>query len=143
MKTFMPKQIENTQRKWYLIDAEGQTLGRLATRIAGLVSGKTKVNFAPHVDNGDYVVVINADKIEVTGNKLMDKKYRSHSGYLGGLKEITLGKLMEKKPTKALEKAVSGMLPKNKLRDQMMLRLKLVAGDVHTFSAQKPETITL
>jgi len=143
MKTIMPKQIENTQRKWYLIDAQGQTLGRLATRIAGYLSGKTKVDFAPHVDNGDYVVVINADKIEVTGNKLMDKKYRHHSGYLGGLKEITLGKLMEKKPTEALKKAVSGMLPKNKLRDQMMIRLKLVAGDVHTFSAQKPETITL
>jgi len=107
------------------------------------VSGKIKVDFAPHVDNGDYVVVINADKIEVTGNKLMDKKYRSHSGYLGGLKEITLGKLMEKKPTEALKKAVSGMLPKNKLRDQMMLRLKLVAGEAHTFGAQKPETITL
>ncbi|MBW7954341.1 50S ribosomal protein L13 [Candidatus Gracilibacteria bacterium] len=143
MKTIMPKQIVNDQRKWYLIDAEGQNLGRLSTKIATILRGKNKVSFAPHVDNGDYVVVINSDKIAVTGSKLEDKKYYRHSGFMGGLKEITLGKLLVKKPTEALRKSVSGMLPKNRLRKDMNLRLKLVTGQEHGFKSQKPETITL
>lgn len=143
MKTLMPKQLPNESRRWYLIDAEGKNLGRLATQIAIILKGKNKSSYAPHVDNGDYVVVVNADKIAVTGNKLQDKIYYRHSGYMGGLKETTLGKLLEKKPTSPLEKAVSGMLPKNKLRKKMMLRLKLTQGVNHKFQSQKPETITL
>lgn len=143
MKTLMPKQVINQERKWYLIDATGQTLGRLSTQIATLLRGKNKVAFAPHVDNGDYVVVINSEKIEVTGNKLQDKIYYQHSGYMGGLKETSLERLLDKKPTEVLQKAVLGMLPKNKLRKEMILRLKLVVGSQHNFKAQKPETITL
>lgn len=143
MKTLMPKQVVNQERKWYLIDATGQTLGRLSTQIATLLRGKNKVAFAPHVDNGDYVVVINSEKIEVTGNKLQDKIYYQHSGYMGGLKETSLERLLDKKPTEVLQKAVLGMLPKNKLRKEMILRLKLVVGSQHNFKAQKPETITL
>ncbi len=143
MKTLMPKQLKNEERKWYAVDAENQTLGRLATQIAVILKGKNKASFSPHLDNWDYVVVINADKIAVTGNKMDGKIYRTHSGFLGGLKETSLAKMMVKKPTFALEKAVYGMLPKNKLRKGMMMRLKLVAGTEHTFAAQKPETITL
>lgn len=143
MKTLMPKQLGNDARKWYVVDAEGKTLGRLATQIATILKGKNKASYAPHVDNGDYVIVINADKITVTGNKLEGKIYYRHTGFMGGLKQISLGKLMVKKPTEALSKAVSGMLPKNKLRSDMMARLKLVAGQEHTYQAQKPEQITL
>ncbi|MDP5039215.1 MAG: 50S ribosomal protein L13 [Candidatus Gracilibacteria bacterium] len=143
MKTIMPKQLKNDERKWYSVDATGLTLGRLSTRIANLISGKNKVTFSPHLDNGDYVVVLNADKISVTGNKLENKIYYSHTGYLGGLKEISLEKLLVKKPTEALRKSVNGMLPKNKLRKGMMARLKLVQGGEHTFGAQQPQKIDL
>lgn len=143
MKTIMPKQLKNEDRKWYLVDATWLTLWRLSTKIANLVSGKTKVTFSPHLDNWDYVVVINADKISVTGKKLSDKIYYSHTGYLGGLKEISLEKLLVKKPTEALRKSVNGMLPKNKLRKWMMARLKLVQGAEHTFGAQQPQKIDL
>ncbi len=143
MKTLMPKQLKNEERKWYAIDAENQTLGRLATQIAVILKGKNKVSFSPHLDNWDYVVVVNADKIAVTGNKLDGKIYRTHSWFLGGLKETSLAKMMTKKPTFPLEKAVYGMLPKNKLRKGMMMRLKLVSGAEHAYVAQKPETITL
>lgn len=143
MKTLMPKQLKNEERKWYVVDAENQTLGRLATQIAVILKGKNKVSFSPHLDNWDYVVVVNADKITVTGNKLDGKIYRTHSGFLGGLKETSLAKMMVKKPTFPLEKSIYGMLPKNKLRKNMMLRLKLVAGTEHNFWAQKPETIHL
>lgn len=143
MKTIMPKQIVNDQRKWYLIDAEGQNLWRLSTKIATILRWKNKVSFAPHVDNWDYVVVINSDKIAVTWSKLEDKKYYRHSGFMGWLKEITLGKLLVKKPTEALRKSVSWMLPKNRLRKDMNLRLKLVTWQEHGFKSQKPETITL
>lgn len=143
MKTFTPKQLKNEERKWYVVDAQNQTLGRLATQIAVILKGKNKVSFAPHLDNGDYVVVVNADKIAVTGNKLENKIYRTHSGFLGGLKETSLSKMLNKKPTFALEKAIYGMLPKNKLRKGMMMRLKLVAGTEHNYGAQKPETISL
>lgn len=143
MKTLTPTQVSSTERKWYIVDAQGQTLGRLATTIATTLRGKNKVDFAPHMDNGDYVIVINADKFVVTGNKMTDKMYHRHTGYLGGLISTPLEKLLEKKPTRALEAAVSGMLPKNKLRKGMQDRLKLFAGADHTFAAQKPETLSL
>jgi large subunit ribosomal protein L13 len=125
MKTITPTQLKGDERKWYVIDAQDETLGRLATKIAVILKGKNKASFAPHIDNGDYVIVTNCDKFAVTGKKLTDKIYYRHSGYLGGLKEISLGNLLEKKPTKALELAVFGMLPKNKLRKEMLSRLKL------------------
>lgn len=143
MKTIMPKQIKGNERKWYVVDAEGQTLGRLATRLATILKGKNKVDFAPHVDNWDYVIVLNADKFTVTGKKLTDKIYYRHTGYLGGLKETPLEDMLVKKPLKALEFAVSGMLPKNKLRKDMISRLKWFTGTEHTFGAQKPTTIKL
>jgi len=141
MKTFTPTQLAETDRKWYVIDAKGQTLGRLATKIAVVLKWKNKVDFVPHLDNGDNVIVLNATQFKVTGNKLTDKKYYRHSGFLWGLKEISLEDLLKKKPTKALEFAVSGMLPKNKLRASMISRLRLFEGQEHTFPAQKPELI--
>ncbi|MDD3793404.1 MAG: 50S ribosomal protein L13 [Candidatus Gracilibacteria bacterium] len=141
MKTITPTQLKGDERKWYVIDAQDETLGRLATKIAVILKGKNKASFAPHIDNGDYVIVTNCDKFAVTGKKLTDKMYYRHSGYLGGLKEISLGNLLEKKPTKALELAVFGMLPKNKLRKEMLSRLKLFTGVEHTYVAQKPELI--
>ncbi len=143
MKTIMPKQIKGNDRKWYIVDAKGQTLGRLATKIAVILKGKNKVDYAPHVDNGDYVIVINADKFKVTGKKMSDKIYYRHTGYLWGLKKISLEDLLAKKPLKAIEFAVSWMLPKNKLRKSMISRLKLFTGSEHTFAAQKPEVIKL
>jgi len=139
----MPKQIKGNERKWYVIDAKGQTLGRLATKLAVILKGKNKVDFAPHVDNWDYVIVLNADKFAVTGKKLTDKLYYRHTGYLGGLKETPLEDMLVKKPLRALELAVSGMLPKNKLRKDMISRLKWFTGTEHTFGAQKPTTIQL
>lgn len=142
MKTFSPKQAD-IQRKWYLIDAEDQILGRLATQIANLLRGKDKVTFSPHMDLGDYVVVINTEKIKLTGRKEYLKKYYTHSGYPGALKEITVEKLRVKNPTEILYLAVKGMLPKNKLRDQMLSKLKLFKGNEHNHTAQSPETIKL
>jgi large subunit ribosomal protein L13 len=141
MKTFTPTQIKGGDRKWYVIDASGQTLGRLATQIAVILKGKNKASYVPHLDNGDYVIVTNCDKFKVTGKKMEDKMYYRHTGYLGGLKEISLEDLLTKKPTKALELAVNGMLPKNKLRSGMISRLKLFTGDEHTYVAQQPEII--
>ncbi len=141
MKTFTPTQIKGGDRKWYVIDASGQTLGRLATQIAVILKGKNKASYVPHLDNGDYVIVTNCDKFKVTGKKMEDKMYYRHTGYLGGLKEISLENLLAKKPTKALELAINGMLPKNKLRSGMISRLKLFTGDEHTFVAQQPEII--
>lgn len=141
MKTFTPTQIKGGDRKWYVIDATGQTLGRLATQIAVILKGKNKASYVPHLDNGDYVIVTNCDKFAVTGKKMEDKMYYRHTGYLGGLKEISLENLLAKKPNKALELAVNGMLPKNKLRSGMISRLKLFTGDEHTFVAQQPEII--
>jgi len=143
MKTIMPTQLNNEKRKWYLIDATWLTLWRLSTKIATILKGKNKVDFAPHVDNWDYVVVINASKFSTTWNKLEDKTYYKHTWFLGWIKSITLSRLLDKKPTEPLKKAVYGMLPKNKLRSDMMLRFKLVAWSEHTFWAQKPEKITL
>ena len=138
MKCYIQKPSED-QRKWHLIDAEGKTLGRLSTEIAKLLRGKHKVTFTPHVDGGDYVVVINADKIEVTGKKRDNKVYRHHTGYIGNLKEINFKKLQEKKPEEIIRLSVSGMLPKNKLRAPMMKRLRIFAGSEHTHQAQKVE----
>lgn len=143
MKTIMPKQIQATGRKWYIVDASNQTLWRLATQIAVILKGKNKVSFAPHVDNGDYVIVINADKVAVTGKKLTDKIYYKHTGYLGHLRETSLGEMLNKKPLKVLEFAVRWMLPKNKLRADMLSRLKLVTGTEHKYAAQQPEQISL
>lgn len=141
MKTISPKQVKGNERKWYVIDAKGETLGRLATKISVILMGKNKASYAPFLDNGDYVIVLNCDKFSVTGKKMSDKMYYTHSGYLGGLKESNLETLLEKKPFKALELAVSGMLPKNKLRAGMLDRLKLFTWDEHTFVAQNPELI--
>jgi len=141
MKTFTPTQLAETDRKWYVIDAKGQTLWRLATQIAVILKWKNKVDFVPHLDNGDNVIVLNSAQFKVTGKKLTDKMYYRHSGFLWGLKEISLENLLKKKPTKALEFAVSGMLPKNKLRASMISRLRLFEWQEHNFPAQKPELI--
>ncbi len=141
MKTFSPTTAGLT-RKWFLIDAENQTLGRLATKIADLLRGKGKPEFAPHLDLGDGVVVINADKIHLTGNKWAKKTYHSHSGWQGGYKEITAEKLHEKKPTKILEFAVAGMIPKTRFKEDVLGRLRLFSGTEHTMTAQKPEKLS-
>ncbi len=143
MKTIMPKQIDSADRKWFIVDAKGKTLGRLATQLSVILKGKHKVDFAPHVDNGDYIIVTNADKFSVTGKKMTDKIYYRHTGYLWGLKETPMEDLLAKKPTRALELAISGMLPKNKLRQKMLARLKLFAGTEHKYWAQQPEEIKL
>lgn len=137
MKTYSAKPLE-VERKWYLIDANGQTLGRLATTIANILRGKNKPQYTPNVDTGDFVVVINAKGITVTGKKETDKIYYSHSGYPGGLKSISFKDLMEKDPRKAIEKAVKGMLPHNTLGSQQFTKLKVYADDKHPHKAQKP-----
>lgn len=142
MKTFMQKK-ENVERKWYVIDAEGKNLGRVATKAATLLRGKHKVIFTPHVDCGDYVVVINASKVNLTGNKLEDKKYYNHSGYPGGLRERTAKVMIEKYPEEMLERAIKGMLPHNRLGRKMGTKLFVYAGSEHKHSAQKPEKIEL
>jgi large subunit ribosomal protein L13 len=139
-KTYSPKPTELTH-DWYIVDAEGKTLGRLAAELATRLMGKHKPQYSPHLDCGDNIVVINADKIAVTGNKLEDKKYYRHSGHPGGIKETTLGDLMERKPTAALERAVKGMLPKNRLQDVRLARLKLYAGTEHPHAPQTPKTL--
>ncbi len=140
-KTYSQKPTE-VERKWHLIDAaEAPTLGRLSAKIATLLSGKNKATFTPHTDGGDFVVVINAEKVKVTGNKEEDKMYYRHSGFPGGLKEAPLKELREKNPAMIIEKAVCGMLPTNKLRDDRMKRLKVYAGAEHNHAAQKPEKV--
>lgn len=143
MKTINPKQLEQIERKWYVVDAKWQTLGRLASKIAMVLRWKEKVNYAAYVDNWDYVVVLNCDQFKVTGNKMSDKVYYTHSGYLWGIKQATLSELLVKKPTKALELAVSWMLPKNKQRSEMISRLKLVTWTEHKYSAQMPQELKL
>ncbi len=140
-KTYSQKPTE-VERKWHLIDAaEAPTLGRLSAKIATLLSGKNKATFTPHTDGGDFVVVVNAEKVKVTGNKEEDKMYYRHSGFPGGLKEASLKELREKNPAMIIEKAVYGMLPTNKLRDDRMKRLKVYAGAEHNHAAQKPEKV--
>jgi large subunit ribosomal protein L13 len=143
MKTLIAKQILGNERKWLLVDAAGKNLGRLATSIARMISGRDRVDYTPHLDNGANVIVVNADKITVTGTKEASKMYRTHSQYMGGLKETPFGKMKVKNPTHMLRHAIEGMLPKNRLSDGMSKRLKLVVGTTHEFEAQKPETITL
>lgn len=132
---------KDIQRKYYLIDAEEQILGRLAVRTALLLSGKRKVGYTPNVDNGDFVVVVNAAKVAVTGNKLKDKTYTNFSGYPGGLRIRNLERLMRTRPTEVIRHAIKGMLPKNKLGSRMITRLKIYAGPEHPHAAQKPEKV--
>jgi len=141
MKTFNAK-AETVQRDWFLVDATNQTLGRLAAEVASRLRGKHKPEFTPHVDAGDYIVVINADKVRVTGNKAKQKLYRSHSGYNGSLKEISFEKLMQKDPTQVLERAVKGMLPKGPLGRAVYRKLKVYAGDNHPHASQQPQVLT-
>ena len=137
MKTVSAKK-ETVTRKWYVVDATGKTLGRLCTEIANRLRGKHKPEFTPHVDTGDYVVVVNAEKIVVTGNKATDKLYHHHSGYPGGIKSISFDRLLVKSPEMIIEKAVKGMMPKNKLSRAMLSKLKVYAGNDHPHSAQQP-----
>ena len=141
MKTYMdnPDKIE---RKWYVVDAEGQTLGRMASEIAKVLRGKNKPEYTPHVDTGDYVVVVNAEKVKVSGKKLQQKIYYNHSDYVGGMKETTLAEMMAKKPEKVIELAVKGMLPKGPMGRDMIKKLHVYAGPEHKQQAQKPEVLT-
>lgn len=142
MKSFMASPA-TVDRKWYVIDAEGHTLGRLSSEIAKILRGKNKPIYTPHIDTGDYVIVVNADKIKVTGKKLDQKIYYNHSDYVGGMRETTLKELMEKKPTEAVSLAVKGMLPKGPLGRQMHKKLHLYAGPEHDNAAQKPEVLEI
>ncbi|MBG0764034.1 MAG: 50S ribosomal protein L13 [Tissierellales bacterium] len=142
MKTYMAKPNE-VDRKWYLIDAEGKTLGRLATEVATLLRGKHKPTYTPHVDTGDNVIIINCSKIVLTGNKLDQKKHKYHTGYPGGLREITYKDFLDKTPDKAVYLAVKGMLPKNKLGRKMIKKLRVYSGSEHNQQAQQPEVYEL
>jgi large subunit ribosomal protein L13 len=140
MRTWNAKPGE-IERRWYLVDAEGKTLGRLATQIADTLRGKDKPEYTPHVDTGDFVVVVNADKIAVTGKKLDEKLYRRHSGYPGGLRSRTLREELERRPTEVIRTAVKGMLPRNRLARQQLTKLKVYAGPDHPHEAQAPEPL--
>ncbi len=142
MKTYSVK-ADEIKREWYLINAEGKTLGRLASEIAKILKGKHKPIYSPHLDCGDYVIVINAEKIRVTGRKLDQKIYYRHSGYPGGLKSITLREQLAKHPERVIKAAVKGMLPKNRLGRKMLKKLKVYAGDSHPHQAQKPKVLEL
>ncbi len=137
MKTWNAK-AEDVERRWYVVDAEGQTLGRLATRIADTLRGKGKPTYTPHVDSGDFVVVVNAEKIGVTGKKLDDKRYYRHSGYPGGLRSRTLREQLDRRPTEVIRTAVKGMLPRNRLARRQITKLKVYAGPEHPHQAQNP-----
>ncbi len=137
MNTFSAKPAE-VRRDWYVVDATGKTLGRLSTEIARRLRGKHKVEYTPHVDTGDYIVVVNAEKVRVTGNKLKDKMYHRYTGYVGNLKSISLEKLLDQKPERAIELAVKGMMPRGPLGRQMYSKLRVFAGPEHTHTAQQP-----
>ncbi len=141
-KTYLEKPA-NVQRKWYLVDAEGKTLGRLAAKVATLLRGKHKPTFTPHVDTGDHVVIVNAEKVVLTGNKMESKTYSTHSGFPGGLKTLTAEHIHRKDPTKLLTKAIEGMLPKNPLGNHMAKKLRVYAGTAHPHQAQKLESLSL
>ena len=143
MRTTYIAKIADVERKWYVVDATGKTLGRLASEIATVLRGKNKPMYAPNIDAGDYVIVINAEKVVVTGKKLDQKTYVHHSGYVGGLKTITLKQQLEKKPEEVLKHAVKGMLPKNALGRKMFSKLHVYAGPEHAHAAQKPEVLEL
>jgi large subunit ribosomal protein L13 len=140
MKTWNAK-AESFERRWYVVDAEGQTLGRLATRVADTLRGKRKPEYTPHVDSGDFVVVVNADKISVTGKKLDEKRYYRHSGYPGGLRSRTLREELDRRPTEVVRRAVKGMLPRNRLARRQITKLKVYAGPEHPHQAQSPEPL--
>ena len=140
--TYMPSTM-SIDRKWYVVDAEGQTLGRLAAKVANVLRGKTKPIYTPFLDTGDYVIVINADKVKVTGKKMEKKKYYRHSDYVGGIKEATLKEMLERHPERVVELAVKGMLPKGKLGRTMYKKLFVYAGNEHKHEAQKPEVLSI
>lgn len=142
MKTYMAKP-ETVERKWYVVDATDMVLGRLASQVAAILRGKNKPTFTPNVDTGDFVIIVNCDKVRLTGNKLEQKMYRYHTGYIGGLKEIQYKKLMNDKPQFAVYEAIRGMLPKNAIGRQMIKKLKVFRGAEHTHAAQKPEELKL
>lgn len=142
MKTFSAKPAE-VKRSWLLVDADGKTLGRLASEIAHRLRGKHKPEYTPHVDTGDYIVVINAEKIHVTGNKMQDKFYHHHTGYIGNMKSISLGKQLQKAPERVIEIAVKGMMPKNSLGRAMFKKLKVYAGSEHQHTAQQPQLLDI
>jgi large subunit ribosomal protein L13 len=142
MKTYVATNTDR-RRDWYVVDAEGQTLGRLATRIADALRGKRKPEYTPHVDTGDFVVVVNAEKIHVTGNKLEQKRYWRHSGYPGGIKSRTLAEMLDRRPEEVIRKAVRGMLPRNRLARKQLTKLKVYAGPDHPHAAQKPQTMEI
>ena len=143
MKTTFMANAGNIERKWFVVDAEGQTLGRLAAEVAKVLRGKHKPTFTPHVDTGDYVIVVNAAKVQLTGKKLIQKTYFRHSGYPGGAKFTQAGHMLETRPERVVEMAVRGMLPKNKLGEQMYRKLSVYAGAEHPHQAQKPEELKL
>ena len=140
VKSYMARPLE-VERKWYVVDAEGQTLGRLATEIARILRGKNKPQYTPHVDTGDFVVVVNAEKVVVTGRKAEQKVYRRHSGYPGGLKTTTYEQMLERRPTEILRRAVKGMMPKTRLARQQLRKLKIYAGPEHPHAAQNPQEL--
>ncbi len=142
MKTFSAK-AETVERDWFVVDADGKTLGRLATEVASRLRGKHKPEFTPHVDTGDYIVIVNAEKITVTGNKAKGKIYYSHTGYPGGIKDMTFEKLIEKAPERTIQSAVKGMLPKGPLGRAMFKKLKVYAGQAHPHSAQQPQDLNI
>ena len=142
MKTYMPSG-KNIERKWYVVDAEGQTLGRLASQVAAILRGKNKPEFTPFLDMGDYVIVVNAEKIHLTGKNLEDKIYSTHTGQPGGLREMSYKQLLATKPELAIKTAVKGMLPKNSLGRDMIKKLKVYAGPEHGHQAQQPEVLTI
>jgi large subunit ribosomal protein L13 len=142
MKTYVATPADR-QRDWYVVDAEGQTLGRLATRIADTLRGKRKPEYTPHVDTGDFVVVVNAEKIRVTGKKLEQKRYWRHSGYPGGIKSRTLAEMLDRRPEEVIRKAVKGMLPRNRLARRQLTKLKVYAGPDHPHAAQKPQQMEI
>jgi large subunit ribosomal protein L13 len=142
MKTYSAR-AQDVRRQWHLIDAEGKTLGRLATEVARRLRGKHKPEFTPHVDTGDYVVIINAEKVHVTGNKMSDKMYHHHTGYIGNLKSISLEKQLDKRPEKVIQLAVKGMMPRGPLGRAMLSKLKVYAGSEHPHAAQQPQPLEL
>lgn len=142
MKTFSAKP-QSVRRDWFVVDASGKTLGRLATELARRLRGKHKPEYTPHVDTGDYLVVVNASKVRVTGNKLADKLYHHHTGYIGNLKTVTLQQMMDKAPERVIEQAVKGMLPRSPLGRQMMKKLKVFAGAEHKHEAQQPQPLEI
>jgi large subunit ribosomal protein L13 len=142
MKTFSPKPAD-IDRQWFIVDADGKILGRLASMLAHRLRGKHKPEFAPHMDNGDFIVVVNCDKIKVTGTKLAKKKYYNYSGYVGGLKETTLETMLASRPSQVLLKAVKGMLPRNSLGRALLRKLKVYAGNEHPHAAQNPTALSL